>query len=177
MKTLREVLQSISPAPPQPLYTVRQLAGFAGVQPPISVSGLLDICLPDWWMYHHDAEHSGRTSGWTGLTSGNASILQLRFRTGPLDQLVNTVPSVVAGKIYVGTYNNDPTGSGTFYRIDLYSGAVEASFPVPVVPLNGQMTYAGGVGGSPAIAEGRVYFTIFPAESIAWTRRRSRCNG
>ena len=162
MKALREVLRSISPAPPKPLYTVRQLAGFAGVQPPISIRNLLDICVPDWWMYHHDMEHSGRTSEWAGLTSGNAGDLQLLFQADPLDQLVNIVPSVVGGKIYVGTYNNDTTGSGTFYRIDLYSGSIEASFPIPIVPLNGQMTYAGGVGGSPAIVDGRVYFTNIP---------------
>jgi hypothetical protein len=70
--------------------------------------------VPDWWMYHHDVEHSGRTSGWTGLTSGNAGNLQLRFQAGPLDHLVNTVPSVAAGKIYVGTYNNDTTGAELF---------------------------------------------------------------
>jgi outer membrane protein assembly factor BamB len=112
----------------------------------------------DWWMYHHDARHTGHASGCSGITSTNVGTMSLRS-TIPLDGPVITIPSIVQGKIYVGTSDiNSPGGGKTFYKIDLASGTVEHTFTTPVrTPA-----YAQGIGGSPAIVDRKVYFSTIP---------------
>jgi outer membrane protein assembly factor BamB len=72
----------------------------------------------------------------------------------PVAGPVYTKPSVVDGKIYVGSTE---TGvGGTLYKIDLYTGVIEGAFATPILPA----TYSiRGVGGSPAVVGDRVYFT------------------
>src|SRR5581483_2765769 len=68
---------------------------------------------------------------------------------------VYTKPSIVDGKIYVGTIENGTTG-GTLYKIDLFTGHIDGKYETPTLPA----TYGiRGVGGSPAIVDGRAYFT------------------
>lgn len=117
---------------------------------------------PNWWMYHHDEMHGGRASGFSDIRSTTAGSMVLRH-TVPLPDggSVVTIPSIVDDKIYVGTYRRGgATGNEGLYRINLNTGAVEDHFPVP---LRGS-TYADGVGGSPAVVGGRVYFSHMPGE-------------
>jgi outer membrane protein assembly factor BamB len=109
---------------------------------------------PDWWMYHHDVEHSGRASGCSDLSSTTVS--GLIRRTVPLLEggSVVTMPAVVGGKVYVGTYNA-PDG-GYLYRIDLATHTTD--LPPFHVPTRSP-AYAQGIGGTPAVVGGRVYFT------------------
>ena len=123
---------------------------------------LADLSCPDWWMYHHDAQHSGQASGSSNLTTTTVGTLQLRS-TIPLDGSVITIPSVVQGKIYVGTSDIDAPGGGrTLYKIDLTSGTVDQTFSTPMGPAAN--TYAQGIGGSPAIVNGKVYFSAIAGQ-------------
>jgi outer membrane protein assembly factor BamB len=108
---------------------------------------------PDWWMYHHDEVHSGTASGCSAISSLNAQSLALQPVTS-VDGDVVSVPTIVDGKIYVGT--GTAPGGGTLYKIDLATGVVDGSFPT-----TGVASYPGyaGVGGSPAVVGNRVYFT------------------
>jgi outer membrane protein assembly factor BamB len=107
----------------------------------------------DWWMYHHDTDHSGGTSGCSDITSTSAKHLYL-VHSVPLVGTIRTIPSIVGGKVYVGT-SDAPGSSGAMHRIDLSSGMDEATYPVSGSPFY-SIT---GIGGSPAIVEGKVYFS------------------
>ena len=60
----------------------------------------------------------------------------------------------MGGKAYVGTMTG--AAGGNLYRIDLATGAVEKTF---AVPSNGGGVWSSGVCSSPAVVEGRVYFS------------------
>lgn len=129
-----------------------------GILEHIDLSRVLEL-LPylvstDWWMYHHDPQHTGRASGSSSISSATVSSLtQIARRT--LDGPIYTIPCVVGGKVYVGTAKESGSGGGTFYKLNLYDGAVEGRFPT-----TGEAFYSiSGIGGSPAIVGGRAYFT------------------
>jgi outer membrane protein assembly factor BamB len=127
---------------------------------PIPWPWLCHLTHRNWWMYHHDAQHTGHASGCSGITSTTVGSMSL-YRTTPLPSggSVITIPSVVQGKIYVGT-GDDTIGSsgGTLYKIDLSTGMIELSFPVP----KRMPAYSQGIGGSPAVVDGKVYFSAIP---------------
>jgi outer membrane protein assembly factor BamB len=114
----------------------------------------------NWWMYHHDERHTGQASGCSGLTSTTVGCL----KTHPivtLDGSIITIPTIVQGKIYVGTGNSStakPSG-GTMYRIDLVTGAIEKKFTFNTPLGSGSNQGYAGVGSSPAVVGGRVYFS------------------
>ncbi|HEY3036495.1 MAG TPA: PQQ-binding-like beta-propeller repeat protein, partial [Streptosporangiaceae bacterium] len=110
----------------------------------------------DWRMYHHDDRHSGHASGCSAITSTSVGGMTLRLSV-PVDGPVITIPTIVQGKIYVGS--SDAAGAGgTLYKIDLATGTVEHTFSVP----QRFPAYSQGIGGSPAVVGGRVYFTAIP---------------
>lgn len=113
----------------------------------------------DWWMYHHDEAHSGVASGCSSITS--ASVGGLIRRTAlPLAGKVHSMPCVVGGKVFIGTATSSlaAAGSGgTVYRIDLATGAVEATFTINTPPGTGSRQGDPGVGSSVAVSGGRVY--------------------
>ncbi|HEX2058628.1 MAG TPA: PQQ-binding-like beta-propeller repeat protein [Actinomycetota bacterium] len=107
----------------------------------------------DWWMYHHDPQHTGRASGTSDISTSTVSGLD-EIAKVPLDGPIVTIPSIVAGKVYVGTAKYT-AGGGTLYKIDLASGEIEGRFEAP-----GNAYYPiEGIGSSPAIVGDRVYFT------------------
>lgn len=107
----------------------------------------------DWWMYHANAEHTGHASGCSGISSGTISHLHLHKRVGVSGAII-TIPTIVAGKAYVGTMTGG--AGGNLYRIDLASGTIEKTFPVP---SNGGGVWQSGVCSSPAVVNDRVYFS------------------
>ncbi|MDQ3849137.1 MAG: PQQ-binding-like beta-propeller repeat protein [Actinomycetota bacterium] len=109
----------------------------------------------DWWMYQHDAGHTGAASGISNLRATSASRLILQSRIA-VDGPVITKPSIVGGKVYVGSGRQSGGPGGTLHKIDLLSGVVEGRFPT-----HGTAFYPSfqGIGGSPAIVDGRAYFT------------------
>src|SRR5207248_4598190 len=96
-------------------------------------------------------------SGSSNISSTNVGTMYLRSTTH-LDSPVITIPSIVQGKIYVGTCNIYRSGSPTtsLYKIDLVSGTVENTFQAP----QRSPAYAQGIGGSPAIVDGKIYFSV-----------------
>jgi len=108
----------------------------------------------DWWMYQHDVRHTGQASGWSDIRSTNVGTM-VRQSVVPVDGPVITKPSIVGGKIYVGSGKVGGGGGGTLYKIDLATGNVEGTFAT-----SGMAYYQwSGIGGSPAVVGGRVYFT------------------
>jgi outer membrane protein assembly factor BamB len=80
-------------------------------------------------------------------------ILQSRI---PVDGPIISKPSIVAGKVYVGSGRRAGGPGGTLHKIDIATGAVEGRFPT-----SGAAFYRSfqGIGGSPAVVGGRAYFT------------------
>lgn len=111
----------------------------------------------DWYMYHHDIHHSGIASGCSNISSRTISSMILRS-TVALDGPVNSIPSVVHGKIYVGTIDSNTHAGGTLYKIDLHTGNIEGTYQT----IADRPAYSPGIGGSPAIVGGKVYFTAVP---------------
>lgn len=112
----------------------------------------------NWWMYHHDYRHSGAASGCSNIRSTNVGSMFLSH-TAAVSGSVVSIPTIVGGKIYAGTANRPGTGpGGAMYRIDLPTGAIEATFDVD----RRTPAYYQGVGGSPSVLGGRVYFTAVP---------------
>jgi len=114
---------------------------------------------PNWWTYHHDAQLSGHASGCSAINSATVGSLTLR-RTVPVNGDVAIIPTIFNGKIYVGTVNvpGGSPGGGVLYKIDLASGAIEATFATPVR----SPAYFQGFGGSPAVVGDRVYISAIP---------------
>ena len=111
----------------------------------------------DWWMYHHDQSHSGAASGCSGITSTTVANMTA-LASIPLDGSVITIPCIVQGNIYVGTVNNSK-GTGTLYNINLATGGINGSYVVADTDMSSQ-SYT-GIGGSPAVVGGNIYFTSF----------------
>ncbi|HSR67187.1 MAG TPA: PQQ-binding-like beta-propeller repeat protein [Acidobacteriota bacterium] len=108
----------------------------------------------DWPMYQHDIRHSGAASGSSSINSTTVGQLAQRFKVN-LDGPVNSKPSIVSGKAYIGTSQYGGGSGGTLYKINLCSGCIEGQFPT-----NDAAFYSiRGIGGSPAIYKGKVYFT------------------
>lgn len=108
-------------------------------------------------MYHHDQSHSGAASGCSGITSTTVANMTA-LASIPLDGCVITIPCIVQGNIYVGTVNNSK-GTGTLYNIDLATGGINGSYVVADTDMSSQ-SYT-GIGGSPAVVGGNIYFTSF----------------
>src|SRR5256885_16697668 len=66
-----------------------------------------------------------------------------------LNGTIYSIPTIVDGKIYVGT-TYGPGGIGTLYKIDLFTGNIDDHFDTPV-----GSGYAPGIGGSPAVGPGK----------------------
>ncbi len=109
---------------------------------------------PDWWMYGHDVRHSGHASGSSDIDSTTVSGLY-RHRTVAVDGPVITQPAIVDNKVYIGSGKSGGTG-GTLYRIDLATGTVEQTLTTTGTAF---YSWVSGVGGTPAVTGGRVYFT------------------
>ncbi len=113
----------------------------------------------DWWMYHHDAQHTGHASGLSSInkTSVNRLYLYRKVDLGDGGRVI-TIPSIVNGKIFAGTINAS-AGGGNLFKIDIASGTVEGT---PYNTTARSPAYDEGIGGSPAIVGGKVYFTDIP---------------
>jgi hypothetical protein len=120
---------------------------------------LLDFVLPpwlfsqDWWMYQHDERHTGHASGLSDISAATVPNLYLH-KTVDVDGPVVSKPSIVDGKVYIGSGKSGGAG-GTLYKIDLYTGTKEHA-----LTTSGMAHYGiAGIGGSPAVVGNSVYFT------------------
>lgn len=107
----------------------------------------------DWWMYHGDERHSGNAAGQSAITSASVHRLVSLHKIVLNDPIIS-VPAIVQGKTYVGT--KSPKSGGTLYKIDVASGVINGTF---AVPFAGGGVWDSGIGATPAVVNGRVYFS------------------
>jgi len=121
-----------------------------------------------WWMYHGDPAHTGRA----GPIESTITAAALRARqfgvvaTLRLGGPVLAVPAVSDGFIYVGLASAPglaPARRGMLHKVALATGKIAATFTWPIEP-NGRDTHGfRGMGTTPAVVGGRVYFVDFDA--------------
>jgi outer membrane protein assembly factor BamB len=108
----------------------------------------------NWWMHQHDQRHTGHASGPSDITRTSVNRMKL-IRTLPVDGPVISKPAIVGGAIYIGSGKQGGSG-GTLYKFDLVSGAKLGEFPTSGMAF---YNWVNGIGGTPAVTGGRVYFT------------------
>jgi outer membrane protein assembly factor BamB len=116
---------------------------------------------PDWPMYHHDEGLTGVTTGSSRITSTTVGRLIL-YRDLMLDGPLIGTASIVRGKIYVGTANSTTAEGGmggTLYKVDIDSGTIENHFTFNTPFTQGSRQGYAGIGSSPSIADGKVFFS------------------
>ena len=111
-------------------------------------------------MYHHDPLHTGVVTD-SHISRRNVGLLRSRFRLA-LDGPVISVPAVVNNTIYVGIANSRRAAGargGTLYAIDLLTGGIGSTFTFNTPPLGGSRQGLAGIACTPAVVDGRVYFS------------------
>ncbi|AKJ06151.1 putative pyrroloquinoline-quinone-binding quinoprotein [Archangium gephyra] len=121
-----------------------------------------------WWMYHGDAAHTGFVSD-SGLNStnirstGGTSAFQA-LSTLSLEGPVLSVPAVANGFIYVGLANYQKAqggNGGALHKIDIQKGAIVQTFAWDLGCDTRDVHSFTGMGSTPAVVNGRVYFGAF----------------
>src|SRR4029077_15489102 len=115
-----------------------------------------------WWMYHGDPEHTGVVSD-SPINSTNAAKLKV-FKELQLGGPVLSTPAIVNGFDYVGIANaHRAVGSngGAFYRVELATGTIAAPFTWDISTDQEDSHGFCGMGSTPAVVGGRVYFIAF----------------
>lgn len=116
----------------------------------------------NWSMFHGDAAHSGMAVG-SRISRNTIAELTLLHDVeipGP----VLSVPALVDGYMYVGLANNhDLPGAngGKLLKIALESGQITAQFEWPTDPADGDSHGFMGMGCTPAVSKGQLYFSAF----------------
>lgn len=116
----------------------------------------------NWWMFHGNPAHTGLVTG-CPINSGNARKLKLRHDV-PLAGPVLSVPAVVDGYVYVGLANSHElpgANGGQFLKINAAKGKIERKFDWEIQPQEGDTHGFMGMGCTPAVANGKVYFSAF----------------
>jgi outer membrane protein assembly factor BamB len=116
----------------------------------------------NWWMFHGDPEHSGfvSTSSIDSSTVAGLKVLQDVALDGP----VLSTPAIADGFIYVGTANSHEAvgaNGGSFYKIDIATGGIAAVFHWDIAASERDTHGFCGMGCTPAVADGKVYFSAF----------------
>ena len=115
-----------------------------------------------WWMYQGGPAHGGYVTD-TPINSGNVKGLKTLY-TLQLGGPVLSVPAVTDGYAYVGVANNHAqpgSNGGGLFKINLATGQTESSYTWPI-DLNQRDSHGfTGMGCTPAVANGNVYFVGF----------------
>ena len=116
----------------------------------------------NWWMFHGDPAHTGYVAD-SNITSKNVGQSLKLLRSVQLRGSVLSTPAVVDGFVYVGTANShDAVGAngGSFFKINLETGDTK-EFTWNISRPEGDTHGFTGMGCTPAVANGKVYFTAF----------------
>jgi outer membrane protein assembly factor BamB len=119
----------------------------------------------DWWTFHGDTDRSGFVSN-SEINAGNAARLKT-LHTLQLGGPILSTPAVVDGCVYVGTANGTRDGQtaspngGSFHKIDLQQGIITATFSWLTDRSEGDTHGFTGMGCTPAVVDGRVFFSAF----------------
>ena len=138
--------------------------------------------ISEWDMFHGNVSHDGLVTG-SSISSENAASLTVHY-SKEVGGSILSVPAISGGSIYVGTANGttvtngapSATGStvagdnaqgelladgGSFHRIDLETGDTIASYFWQIDRAQGDTHGFTGMGCTPAVVDGRVYFSAF----------------
>jgi outer membrane protein assembly factor BamB len=117
-----------------------------------------------WWMYHGDPEHTGFVSdSELNSTNVNPKTFTTLF-TIPLGGPVLSVPAISDGHIYVGLANSlqaQGGNGGALHKIDIESGSIVGTFNWNLGNDSRDAHSFAGMGCTPAVVNGRVYFGAF----------------
>lgn len=122
-----------------------------------------------WWMYHGDAAHTGRVGrdasriNAAALAAGELQVLHTLRLGGP----ILSVPAVSEGFVYVGLANTPGAAQalgGRLLKIALDSGETVATFGWTIDPFERDTHGFCGMGVTPAVVGGRLYFVGFNAK-------------
>src|SRR5205807_5283173 len=82
----------------------------------------------------------------------------------PIPGPVLSVPAVVDGYVYVGLANSHQlpgANGGTFLKVNARTGVIERKFEWIISPQEGDTHGFMGMGCTPAVIDGKVYFSAF----------------
>lgn len=113
-------------------------------------------------MYHGDPAHTGFATG-SNITSKNVGSSLKILHALQLQGPVMSVPAIVDGYVYVGTANSHAAAGGnggSLNKINLETGAIQ-SFIWPIDVNERDSHGFTGMGCTPAVINGKVYFSAF----------------
>jgi outer membrane protein assembly factor BamB len=121
-----------------------------------------------WWMYHGDPAHTGYVSdsnlNSTNVRSDASPPTFAALYTLSLDGPVLSVPAVTNGFVYVGLANSQQAqggNGGALHKIDIQTGAIVNTFNWDLGSDTRDAHSFAGMGCTPAVVGGRVYFGAF----------------
>lgn len=132
----------------------------------------------NWWMFHGDMAHTGEAAG-SSINQSNVKNLKLTQSINVPGSILST-PAVVDGYVYVGLANSLEAAmqsGGQFLKIELATGKTAATFHWTINPIDRDSHGFCGMGCTPAVANGKVYFSAFDGKvyclnqsdlSLAW---------
>lgn len=116
-----------------------------------------------WWMYQGGPAHGGFVGPASAIDPANGGALSLKHQVA-LGGPVLSVPAVTEGYVYVGVANSQAAyggNGGSFHKVSLETGEIEHTFTWDI-PVDERDTHGfTGMGCTPAVADGRVYFSAF----------------
>jgi outer membrane protein assembly factor BamB len=116
----------------------------------------------NWWMFHGDAAHTGEVSG-SAIDSSNVANLKLVASLNVNGSILST-PAVVDGYVYCGLANSLEAAAqngGQFIKVELATGTTAATYNWSIDPLDRDTHGFCGMGCTPAVVNGKVYFSGF----------------
>ncbi|MFT4924966.1 MAG: outer membrane protein assembly factor BamB [Phenylobacterium sp.] len=119
----------------------------------------------DWWTYHGNSQRTGCVRG-SGITADNVEHLKI-IKSMQLGGPIMSTPAIAEGYIYVGTANSVAIGGeaaengGHLHRIELATGNRAGKFSWPTSAAEGDTHGFCGMGCTPTVCDGFVYFSAF----------------
>jgi len=116
----------------------------------------------NWWMFHGDPAHTGEATG-SAIDSTSVPNLKLLHSIEVKGSILST-PAVVDGYAYVGLANSLEAvmqDGGQFLKIELATGNIAATFNWSIDPKDRDTHGFCGMGCTPAVVNGKVYFSAF----------------
>lgn len=130
----------------------------------------------NWWMFHGDLAHTGEAAG-SQISSKNVAGLKLKQSIDVPGSILST-PAVVDGYVYVGLANSLEAAAqngGKFLKISLATGQTVASFLWSIDRAEGDTHGFCGVGCTPAVVGGNVYFSAFDGKTYCLDANTLQC--
>jgi outer membrane protein assembly factor BamB len=140
------------------------LPSAAAVSPPASTVSQPPTPSTGWWMYHGDPAHTGFVSDSDLDRAAVASTSFTTLHSIPMEGPVLSVPAVTDGFIYVGLANYQQAqggNGGALHKIDIETGQIVNTFAWDLGCDPRDAHSFTGMGCTPAIINGRIYFGAF----------------